>query len=205
MTNFRHIRVFLHLSAGGVLVLVSMWADYILGNPSDWGLKEALALVAGLVIIAMGFITHTGIVSRISTNICLALLSLFVVLALGEVVGIIVRDVWPGVGLGQGIGLMTPAAVHYGRAEQLTTARRQILLETHRTHPERFVCRTPQPPVLPPQARINPPPEKTTRQVAAGATFSGRPYLRYPRIQANATRSCRMQTPTRPRLRAFLH
>ena len=55
-----------------------------------------------------------------------------------------------------GIGFMTPADVHYGRAEQLTTARRQILLEAHRTHPERFVRGTPQPPVLPPQAWINP-------------------------------------------------
>ena len=61
-----------------------------------------------------------------------------------------------------GIGLMTPADVHYGRAEQLTTARRQILLEAQRAHPERFVRGTPQPPVLPPQAWINPPLEKTT-------------------------------------------
>jgi putative transposase len=71
-----------------------------------------------------------------------------------------------------GIGLMTPADVHYGRAEQLTTARRQILLEAHRTHPERFVRGTPQPPVLPLQAWINPPPEKTTLQDAAGANLS---------------------------------
>ena len=34
---------------------------------------------------------------------------------------------------------MTPADVHYGRAEQLTTARRQILLEAQQAHPERFV------------------------------------------------------------------
>ena len=52
---------------------------------------------------------------------------------------------------------MTPADVHYGRAEQLTTARRQILIEAQRAHPERFVRGTPQPPVLPPQAWINPP------------------------------------------------
>ena len=65
---------------------------------------------------------------------------------------------------------MTPADVHYGRAEQLTTARRQVLLEAHRAHPERFVRGTPQPSVLPPQAWINPPPEKTTLQDAAQAT-----------------------------------
>ncbi len=72
-----------------------------------------------------------------------------------------------------GIGFMTPADVHYGHAEQLTTARRQILLEAHRTHPERFVRGTPQPPVLPPQAWINPPTEKTTLLNVAQATSRG--------------------------------
>ena len=67
---------------------------------------------------------------------------------------------------------MTPADVHYGRAEQLTTARRQILLEAHRAHPERFVLGTPQPPVLPVQAWINPPPEKTTLLDAPQATLA---------------------------------
>ena len=64
---------------------------------------------------------------------------------------------------------MTPATVHYGRAD-LTAARRQVLLEAHRAHPERFVHGAPQPPVLPPQVWINPPPGKTTPQEAAGAT-----------------------------------
>ena len=60
-----------------------------------------------------------------------------------------------------GIGLMTPADVHYGRAEQLTTARRQILLEAQQAHPERFVRGTPQPPVLPPQGLDQPAAGKT--------------------------------------------
>jgi len=72
-----------------------------------------------------------------------------------------------------GIGLMTPADVHYGRAEQLTTARRQRLLDAHRAHPERFVRGTPQPPVLPTQAWINPPLEETMRQEPAGELLSG--------------------------------
>ena len=71
-----------------------------------------------------------------------------------------------------GIGLMTPADVHYGRAEQLTTARRQILLEAQQAHPERFVRGTPQPPVLPPQAWINPPLEKTKLHDAAQAPLA---------------------------------
>ena len=41
--------------------------------------------------------------------------------------------------------------------------------------PERFVRGTPQPPVLPLQAWINPPPEKTTLQDAAGATLAAWP------------------------------
>ena len=60
-------------------------------------------------------------------------------------------------------------------AEQLTTARRQILLEARegeQAHPERFVRGTPQPPVLPPQAWINPPLEKTTLHDAAQAPLA---------------------------------
>ena len=79
-----------------------------------------------------------------------------------------------------GLGLMTPAAVHYGRADELNAARRQVLLEAHRAHPERFVHGTPQPPVLPRQVWINPPPEKTTPQEALGATFSGHPIPELP-------------------------
>ena len=71
-----------------------------------------------------------------------------------------------------GVGLMTPAVVHHGRARQLTITRRQVLLEAHRAHPERFVGGTPQPPLLPPRAWINPPLQKTALQEAAGATFS---------------------------------
>ena len=71
-----------------------------------------------------------------------------------------------------GIGLMTPADVHYGRAEQLSDARREILLDAQRAHPERFVRGTPQPPVLPPQAWINPPLEKTMRLDAAQAPLA---------------------------------
>ena len=97
-----------------------------------------------------------------------------------------------------GIGLMTPADVHYGRAEQLTTARRQILLEAQQAHPERFVRGTPQPPVLPPQAWINPPLEKTTLHDAAQALSRRRPYLGYPLFLLHATRSWSMLTSIAP-------
>jgi putative transposase len=60
-----------------------------------------------------------------------------------------------------GIGLLTPAMVHYGQAEQVTAARQETLLAAYRAHPERFVRRLPQPPAVPRQAWINPPVEKT--------------------------------------------
>ena len=43
-----------------------------------------------------------------------------------------------------GLGLLTPADVHFGRAELRRTARSQVLEAAHRAHPERFV-----PPPLP--------------------------------------------------------
>ena len=97
-----------------------------------------------------------------------------------------------------GIGLMTPAVVHQGRAEQLNAARRHTLLAAHRAHPERFVRGKPQPPVLPSQAWINPPPEKNTREDRVGATFSGWSIPGVPLFPLHVTRSPEMRTSTTP-------
>jgi putative transposase len=56
-----------------------------------------------------------------------------------------------------GIGLMTPDAVHSGRAEELPAARAVVLLQAYAAHPERFVNQLPIPPPLPTAAWINPP------------------------------------------------
>jgi putative transposase len=56
-----------------------------------------------------------------------------------------------------GIGLLTPADVHYGRAEQITIARARVLDTAYATHPERFVGKPPQPPRLPQVVWINKP------------------------------------------------
>lgn len=56
-----------------------------------------------------------------------------------------------------GLGLLTPAAVHYGRAPQLLAQRQLVLTAAFQTHPERFVRRAPRPPDLPSQVWINPP------------------------------------------------
>ena len=59
-----------------------------------------------------------------------------------------------------GIGLMTPAAVHYGQAPALHAARSRVLEAAFAARPERFVRGTPKPPALPTAAWINRPNDK---------------------------------------------
>lgn len=59
-----------------------------------------------------------------------------------------------------GIGLHTPADVHYGRAEAIREQRGVVLLDAYGRHPERFVRKIPTPPALPVAAWINKPEEE---------------------------------------------
>jgi putative transposase len=56
-----------------------------------------------------------------------------------------------------GLGLMTPAAVHYGRAATLTAQRQATLKSAYAAHPERFVKGLPKPPQVPVAVWINAP------------------------------------------------
>jgi len=56
-----------------------------------------------------------------------------------------------------GIGFMTPEAVHYGRAPELTGRRAEVLAAAYAAHPERFVRKPPAPPRVPTAAWINKP------------------------------------------------
>jgi putative transposase len=56
-----------------------------------------------------------------------------------------------------GIGLVTPAMLHYGQASQVIDARQVILADAYATHPARFVKGLPKPPGLPVAVWINPP------------------------------------------------
>jgi putative transposase len=56
-----------------------------------------------------------------------------------------------------GIGWMTPADVHHGRATRLRDERARTLDAAYRLHPERFVRKPPTPPELPTAVWINPP------------------------------------------------
>jgi putative transposase len=56
-----------------------------------------------------------------------------------------------------GLGLLTPADVHFGRAATRVAARAAVLAAAHAAHPERFVRGVPHPPALPSAVWINPP------------------------------------------------
>ncbi|MCP5119562.1 MAG: transposase, partial [bacterium] len=57
-----------------------------------------------------------------------------------------------------GIGLLTPASVHHGRASKILAARQGVLHAAYVAHPERFVNKQPTPLKLPEAVWINPPP-----------------------------------------------
>jgi putative transposase len=56
-----------------------------------------------------------------------------------------------------GLGLLTPATVHFGRADEVLAVRQQALLAAYEAHPERFVHQAPKPKAPPIQVWINPP------------------------------------------------
>jgi putative transposase len=67
-----------------------------------------------------------------------------------------------------GIGFMTPAAVHFGRAQALHQQRAAVLQAAYAAHPQRFKGRLPIPPALPEIVSINSPttPNHGDRQCA---------------------------------------
>lgn len=64
-----------------------------------------------------------------------------------------------------GIGLLTPAQVHSGQAEQVRHGRQGVLDAVYARHPSRFVNAAPRAPKLPSAAWINPP-ENSERTAA---------------------------------------
>jgi putative transposase len=77
------------------------------------------------------------------------------------------------------MGLLTPHVVHHGQAEAVLEARRKVLTEAYRAHPERFVKGSPALISLPTEVWINPPPAMdrstlmaTAATVNQGATIS---------------------------------
>jgi putative transposase len=62
--------------------------------------------------------------------------------------------------------LLTPEALHYGRAPEIHAQRAAVLRAAYATHPERFVNQAPIPPPLPTAAWINPPKTTSTSEVS---------------------------------------
>ena len=56
-----------------------------------------------------------------------------------------------------GLGLHTPADVHYGTAQAVRDKRATVLDDAYQAHPERFVRKPPEPPKPPTDSWINPP------------------------------------------------
>ena len=63
-----------------------------------------------------------------------------------------------------GLGLLTPADVHHGVAEQRIAARATVLATAYAAHPERFPAGQPQPPARPLEVWINPPKTRATEE-----------------------------------------
>lgn len=60
-----------------------------------------------------------------------------------------------------GLGLLTPAVVHFGRTDEVLAQRRVVLHAAHAAHPERFVHGLPEPMRPPSAVWINQPPAST--------------------------------------------
>lgn len=67
------------------------------------------------------------------------------------------------------LGLLTPASVHHGKAEQIVEERQRTLDGAYAAHPERFVAERPTAAAPPEAVWINQPEERTTPP----ASFSG--------------------------------
>jgi putative transposase len=65
-----------------------------------------------------------------------------------------------------GLGLLTPADVHHGLAEQRVAARATVLATAYATHPERFPAGPPAPAAMPTEVWINPPTRRALAEVA---------------------------------------
>ena len=72
-----------------------------------------------------------------------------------------------------GLGLLTPADVHYGLAEQRVAARATVLTAAYAAHPERFPDGLPRPPARPVEVWINPPKTRATEETRGLAATRG--------------------------------
>jgi putative transposase len=72
-----------------------------------------------------------------------------------------------------GLGLLTPADVHHGRAEQRVAARAAVLATAYAAHPERFPAGLPHLPGRSVEVCINPPKTRAIEQTGGFAPARG--------------------------------
>jgi putative transposase len=80
-----------------------------------------------------------------------------------------------------GIGLLTPAMVHQGKAAEVVAKREEVMAAAYMAHPERFVRGRPRVPQVPQAVWINPPAVQTMERSAVAAVESD------PTIQVGAS------------------
>lgn len=87
------------------------------------------------------------------------------------------------------LGLLTPADVHYGRAEEIIHRRQQVLHAAYQKNPERFVQGPPKPPELPTEVWINPPKKsaKDTQETIGAAAEAVDPVVNSERSRELST------------------
>jgi putative transposase len=71
------------------------------------------------------------------------------------------------------LGLMTPADVHHGLAEERAAARPAVLATAYAAYPERFPSGAPHPPARPAEVWINPPRTRATEETSGRAATRG--------------------------------
>jgi putative transposase len=69
------------------------------------------------------------------------------------------------------LGLLTPAEVHHGLAEERVAAGATVLARAYAAHPERFVSGAPHPPARPADVWINPPRTRATEDTCGLAAL----------------------------------
>jgi hypothetical protein len=83
----RRLRLAVHMLAGGMLVLLAVFADPILGRPREWGTVESATLAAGLIIALAGLVLRSGRFADRAAGLCMAVIAALATLAAAEGVG----------------------------------------------------------------------------------------------------------------------
>jgi hypothetical protein len=81
----RRVRLVVHGLAGGMLLLLALFADPLLGRPRVWGGGNTAALVLGVAIVLLGLRRRPDRLAGLTANACVSLLAVFGALALAEV------------------------------------------------------------------------------------------------------------------------